>query len=73
MGPCKMLKFVYKCSFKLILRIYNLSTPYAIGNRIVPQNATDKLGNLGNGLLPSSNKPLLKPMMTNIYVALSPH
>ena len=39
---------------------------------VLPQSLTDDLVNIGsgNGLVPSGTKPLLKPLLIQIYVAI---
>ena len=41
----------------------------------MPQDLTDDKSNIGsgNGLVPSGNKPLPEPMLTQIYVAIWRH
>ena len=72
-------------SFKIILQIDILSAPSDIGLSWVPENLTDGKSTLvqvmaglhwwsvnigsGNGLVPSGNKPLPEPMLTQIFVA----
>ena len=49
------------------------STSNEIVHKWVPQNPTEVNIGSGNGLVLSGNTPLLKPMLTRIYVAIWHH
>ena len=53
--------------FKPILVNVGWGIAYEIALRWMPQDITDDKS--GNGLVPSGNKPLPEPMLTQIYVA----
>ena len=44
-----------------------------IGLRWITLDLTDVNTGLGNGLVPSGNKPLPEPMLTQIYVTIRRH
>ena len=52
----------------LLIGIFRPSQDYVLG--WMPQDLTDDNIGLGNGLVPSGNKPLPDPMLTQFLVAL---
>ena len=68
-------QWVKSVIFQHMLWIKFVSNSWEIAFRWIPQNTFDDKVNIGsgNGLVPSGNKPLAKPMLTHIYVAIWHH